>query len=176
MNKSELRHIIRERKRQYSSQQLRSLSLHIIKRIEQHPRLLQAHTVLLYYSLPNEVHTHSLIDKLYKEGKKILLPKVIGDGEMELREYGGKESMHEGAYHIMEPSGPLFTNYKALDLAIVPGMSFDKDGNRLGRGKGYYDRFLVRTPHLYKIGVCFDFQKVVHVPFDQTDIPMNEII
>jgi 5-formyltetrahydrofolate cyclo-ligase len=176
MNKSELRHIIRECKRQYSSQELKSLSLHIIKRIEQHPKMLQANTVLLYYSLPDEVYTHSLIEKLYKERKEILLPKVVGDGEMELRVYEGKGSMHEGAFHIMEPSGLLFTNYKDIDLAIVPGMSFDKDGNRLGRGKGYYDRFLAQAPHLYKIGVCFDFQKVGRVPFDKTDIPMDEII
>ena len=55
-------------------------------------------------------------------------------------------------------------------------MSFDPQGNRLGRGKGYYDRFLAQVPQAYKIGVCFDFQKVELVPTDENDIQMNEVI
>lgn len=176
MNKSELRQMIRNYKRQYSSDELEMLSLEIINRLMHHPKVLEAHNILLYYSLPDEVNTHSLIDNLYKEGKQILLPKVIENGEMELRIYQGKESLHEGSFHIMEPSGPLFHNYNAIDLALVPGMSFDKDGNRLGRGKGYYDKFFARSPRIYKVGVCFDFQKVDHVPFEETDIPMDEIL
>ena len=58
----------------------------------------------------------------------------------------------------------------------MPGMSFDKDGNRLGRGKGYYDRFLTLLPHTYLIGVCFDFQLSDEVPHTDYDIRMNEVI
>ena len=55
-------------------------------------------------------------------------------------------------------------------------MSFDAKGNRLGRGKGYYDRFLEKVPDMYKIGICFDFQKEESIPTEVTDIKMNEII
>ncbi len=176
MNKSELRHIIRERKRQYSSQQLEMLSLSIIERLSRHPKVRTANTILLYYSLPDEVNTHSLIKKLFKENKTILLPKVVSDGNMEIRVYTGEDSLVKGAFQIMEPSGPIYIKYDTIDLAIIPGMSFDKKGNRLGRGKGYYDRFLVRVPSLYKIGVCFDFQKTENVPCESTDVTMNEVL
>ena len=55
-------------------------------------------------------------------------------------------------------------------------MAFDDSGHRLGRGKGYYDRFLVNLPHCYKIGMCFDFQRVEHVPCESTDIAVDEVI
>lgn len=176
MNKSELRHIIRERKRQYSSQQLGILSLSITERLSQHPKVRSANTILLYYSLPDEVNTHSLVEKLYRENKTILLPKVIADGNMEIRVYAGEDSLVKGAFHIMEPAGALFTKYDTIDLAIIPGMSFDDKGNRLGRGKGYYDRFLARVPSLYKIGLCFDFQKTENVPCEPTDVAMDEVL
>ncbi|MGI6242852.1 MAG: 5-formyltetrahydrofolate cyclo-ligase [Prevotella sp.] len=176
MDKSELRHIIRERKRQYSSQQLEMLSLPIIERLNQHPKVRNAGTILLYYSLPDEVNTHSLIKELYKENKTILLPKVVDEGKLEIRVYTGETSMVMGAFQIMEPTGPLFTEYNTIDLAIIPGMSFDKRGNRLGRGKGYYDRFLAHVPSLYKIGLCFDFQKTEKVPAELTDIAMDEVL
>ena len=76
----------------------------------------------------------------------------------------------------MEPSGELFTHYDSIDVAIIPGMAFDAGGNRLGRGKGYYDRLLARIPDVYKIGICFDFQKVESVPADINDIKMDEVI
>ena len=55
-------------------------------------------------------------------------------------------------------------------------MAFDRAKHRLGRGKGYYDRFLSNVPNIYKIGVCFDFQKVDNVPSDDFDIPMDEVL
>ena len=76
----------------------------------------------------------------------------------------------------MEPDGPLFSDYDAIDVAIIPGMSFDAEGNRLGRGKGYYDRFLAQASSVYKLGICFDFQKVEHVPHTPTDIVMDEVL
>lgn len=176
MKKSELRQIIRERKRQYSSEQLEVLSLAVIGRLMAHPKVVDAHCILLYYSLPDEVNTHQLAETLREQGKQVLLPKVTGDGTMEIRRYEGRQSMTEGDFHIMEPSGAIFTDYAAIDLAIVPGMSFDAAGNRLGRGKGYYDRFFALAPALYKIGICFDFQKTDHVPCETTDIAMDEVL
>lgn len=70
-----------------------------------------------------------------------MLPVVNGD-DMELKVYSGKECMHKGSYNIYEPQGETFTDLVSIDAAIIPGVSFDRHGNRLGRGKGYYDRFL----------------------------------
>ncbi len=138
--------------------------------------MAEAQTVMLYCSLPDEVDTHGLIDTLYGEGKTVVLPVVTGESEMELRVYHGADSLRRGAFDILEPVGERFTDYESIDLAVIPGMAFDDSGHRLGRGKGYYDRFLVNLPHCYKIGMCFDFQRVEHVPCESTDIAVDEVI
>ncbi len=178
MNKSELRKEIKSRKRQYSSSQLEELSLSVLSRLSQNERLQEAHTVLMYYSLPDEVNTHAYIDSLVEQGKRVLLPVVIDVENMIIREYTGKQDLREGAYHIQEPIGKIFPKekYQEIEVGIIPGMGFDNMGNRLGRGKGYYDRFLKEVPDMYKIGICFEFQKVEAVPTEQTDVRMNEII
>ena len=178
MNKKELRNIIRERQRQFSGQQLEELSLLVLDRLRRNTRLQQARSILLYYSLPDEVNTHRFIDSLVASGKKVLLPEVIDDRNMVLREYCGRADLREGAYHIMEPAGTLFPphRYSEIDVAIIPGMAFDTQGNRLGRGKAYYDRFLPKIPGAYRIGIAFPFQLLSQIPTEETDIAMNAIV
>lgn len=165
MSKKELRQLIRQRKRQFTQQELGELSLAVVGRLSAHKRMAEA-----------QVDTHGLIDTLYGEGKTVVLPVVTGEGEMELRVYHGADSLRRGAFDILEPVGERFTDYESIDLAVIPGMAFDDSGHRLGRGKGYYDRFLVNLPHCYKIGMCFDFQRVEHVPCESTDIAVDEVI
>lgn len=201
MDKQELRKEIRNRKRQFSQDQLGELSLSAISKLRKHPKVMAAHTLLLYYSLPDEVNTHEWIDELVTEGKRVLLPVVVNDKDMVIREYTGKHDLAEGSFHIMEPIGKLFLEekYPEIEVAIIPGMSFDDGGHRLGRGKGYYDRFLTKLrgmevdksgtevdksdtedknlgTEVYKIGVCFGFQKLQEIPFESHDILMNEVI
>lgn len=201
MDKQELRKEIRNRKRQFSQDQLGELSLSAISKLRKHPKVMAAHTLLLYYSLPDEVNTHEWIDELVTEGKRVLLPVVVNDKDMVIREYTGKHDLAEGSFHIMEPIGKLFPEekYPEIEVAIIPGMSFDDGGHRLGRGKGYYDRFLTKLrgtevdksgtevdksdtedknlgTEVYKIGVCFGFQKLQEIPFESHDILMNEVI
>ncbi len=176
MLKSELREAMRNKKRQFSQQQLEELSLPIMGRFLAHERMRTAHTVLMYYSLPDEVNTHKAILELIKRRKQVLLPTVIDGGKMVVRKFEGIQDLREGRFHIMEPTGLPFTDYQAIDLIAVPGMAFSSSGNRLGRGKGYYDRFLAQVPQVYKIGVCFDFQKVETIPTEPTDIPMDEVL
>ena len=116
------------------------------------------------------------LTKLAGQGKTVLLPRVISDTDMELRRYTGRQDLQPGAYGILEPVGELFTDYEKIDVAIVPGMAFDAEGHRLGRGKGYYDRFLSRVPYIYKIGLCFAWQMVEQIPCDEHDILMDEVI
>lgn len=174
--KSALRSLVRSMKQQYSTEQLQTMSESVIRKLLAHPTVVAAKTIMMYYSLPDEVNTRDAIDELVKRGKTLLLPVVTGEGEMELRLYHSQEDLHEGAFHIMEPIGPLFTDYATIDVAIVPGMAFDTRGNRLGRGKGYYDRFLPRLSKTYKIGICFPFQKLPGIPTEPTDIRMDELI
>jgi 5-formyltetrahydrofolate cyclo-ligase len=176
MFKKEIREEIRNRKRQFTSSQLDEMSLAVLCRLLSHPRIKSAQTVLMYYSLPDEVNTHQAVDELVKEGKQVLLPVVKGENELELRIYHDRSDLCEGSFHIMEPTGTIFNDYSKIDAAVVPGMGFDKDCNRLGRGKGYYDRLLAKIPDVYKIGICFDFQKVESLPTGKYDIKMDEVL
>lgn len=161
-----------------SKQQLRRLirASHPLTKLSRHPRLAEARIVLLYSALPDEVPTLPLLNRLTTEGKTVLLPRVVSDTDMELRRYTGPNDLEPGAFGIMEPTGELFTDYDLIDVAVVPGMAFDREGHRLGRGKGYYDRFLAQLPHIYKIGICFPFQLVDKVPADAHDMLMDEVV
>lgn len=174
MHKAELRHLIRQRKQAFSRQQLEEWSLDIIAHLKQEPHFQQARTVLLYYALPDEVDTHDLLTAL--NDKTVLLPCVIDDENMEIRYYQGAEDLRAGAFGIMEPCGQQFTDYQQIDVAVIPGIAFDRQGNRLGRGRGYYDRFLSRVPYIYKIGLCFPFQLTDEVAAEDNDIRMDVVI
>ena len=170
MTKQELRRHIRTLKQQYLTGGQTPCEVCVTS------HLASSHTILLYNALSDEVPTQALMDQLVAQGKTVLLPCVINDTDMELRRYTGPQDLQTGSFGIQEPTGELFTDYDAIDVAIVPGMAFDAEGHRLGRGKGYYDRFLSRVPHLYKIGLCFSWQLVDHVPCDEHDIVMDEVI
>ncbi len=149
-------------------------SAEILAALEAHPAFRAASTVLLYYSLPDEVNTHDFVSK-WSHDKRILLPVVKGN-DLELRIYTCPEDMAAGAFGIEEPVGKAFTDYASIDFVAVPGVAFDRQGNRLGRGKGYYDRLLPRIPSAYKAGICFPYQMVEEVPTEPSDIPMDSII
>jgi 5-formyltetrahydrofolate cyclo-ligase len=170
-----LRQYIRTLKHQYSDTQLCMMSQEIMSRLLEEERIKRARTILLYHSLADEVNTHRLVDFLAKD-KTILLPKVVSADTMTLHIYHDSQDLQIGAYGIMEPTGPLFTKYDSIDVAVIPGMAFDRDNNRLGRGKGYYDRLLIQIPNTYKIGLCFDFQYLDKIPSDIYDVKMDKVL
>lgn len=172
-SKQELRKRIIELKKQQS---VESMTLHSVKALttlEDLPIFKGAKTILLYHALKDEVQTAAFINK-WREKKTILLPVVEGDF-LKLKIYNDKDSLSIGAYGIEEPSGKDFTDYNSIDLAIIPGMSFDKKGNRLGRGKGYYDRLLPNID-AYKIGLCYQFQISEYIPTETHDKLMDAIL
>ena len=152
------------------------MSLTVVERLKANSRFSHARTLFIYSSLSDEVDTTTLLDSLALCGKTVVLPKVVDAENMELRLYTGKQDLAMGSYGIMEPTGKLFTTLHDIDVAVIPGMAFDRNGHRLGRGKGYYDRMLVQIPQAYKIGICFNFQLVDEVPSDCHDIIMDEVI
>jgi 5-formyltetrahydrofolate cyclo-ligase len=172
--KKELRTIIRALKSQYD---LASLSAEICNKVLALASWQEAGTMLLYYPLPDEVDVRPLITVAFESGKRVLLPVVKGE-DLELRLYEGEDSLRKGAFGIMEPTGETFAeeNYDEIQLALVPGMAFDKAGHRLGRGKGYYDRLLPKLKKAKLTGVCFHFQLVDEVPAEPHDISVAEIL
>ena len=170
--KKQLRKQIKEEKRSHTAEVLMAKSSALLAQLEKHPRFIASKTILCYYSLGDEVQTHAFVEKWHTT-KKILLPVVVGD-ILELRHYTGKDCLVEGAFHIEEPAGENFTGFDEIELGIIPGISFDRQGNRLGRGKGYYDKLLPKL-HAYNIGICYQFQAREEIPCEPFDKPMNEV-
>lgn len=172
--KNQIRKNIKELKKQFSLDLKKQKSEKIFSQLEKLNVFLQANTVMLYWSMNDEVFTHDFILKWHPE-KKIILPSVKGD-ELELKVFEGIENLSSGeSFGIEEPTGEVYSNQNEIDLIIVPGVAFDKQNNRLGRGKAYYDK-LLKTSKAMKIGVCFDFQLLDSVPVDQYDVKMDLVI
>ena len=172
MDKKELRSHIKTLKKQQSKEQLLEQSVQILAKLEQHPDFVKADKVMLYSALPDEVQTQAFLEKWHLM-KTIILPTVVGDDIIPV-EYGKDTSFAVGDFNILEPQNEPYTD--DFDLIIVPGVAFDRNGNRLGRGKGYYDRFLCHHMDVKRIGICFDFQLVDEVPSEPFDIRMDEVI
>lgn len=170
--KPELRSIIRLMKKSRFPDELNEMSRQIMSKLERHPAFKKAQKILLYASLPDEVRTLEFIEK-WRSRKQIVLPTVRGDDIIPVA-LNPDTPFVIGDFNILEPDSAPYTG--DFDLIVVPGMAFDAQGNRLGRGKGYYDRFLAQHAHVPAIGVCFDFQKVPHVPTEKTDFRMSEIV
>ncbi|MDD3663009.1 MAG: 5-formyltetrahydrofolate cyclo-ligase [Candidatus Pacebacteria bacterium] len=172
--KIELRKLIKELKKAYSFEQKKEMSKPIWKEIEKKDWFKNSNIVLAYWSMKDELYTHDFVIKWYKE-KTILLPCVEGD-ILKLRQFEGIESMKEGeAFSIMEPTGKKFEDIGLIDLMIIPAVAFDKNNNRLGRGKGFYDRLLENNNSL-KVGVCFPFQFLEKIPAEEFDVKMDYVI
>lgn len=172
MDKKTLRQEIRALKKNYSREQLIFQSDSIMSKLEVHPDFSKCQIVMLYASLPDEVNTMSFIDK-WKTKKRIILPTVVGDDIIPV-ELTAESQMVEGDFHILEPENRPYEG--PIDLIVVPGMAFDREGHRLGRGRGYYDRFLKKYPKVKTIGICFDFQLLEQIPLEPHDQVVGEVI
>lgn len=176
MTKQELRRQMRAEKNRRTPDELHAMSERLVRCVLSLQEVKTAHIVLTYASLRDEVETDALLEALVKAGKTVLLPKVLDGERMEARRYTGRQDLREGAFHIMEPVGVPFSSLDEIDLAIIPGMAFTPDGRRLGRGKGYYDRFLSQLPEsAFRLGLCFPFQVVADIPTEPHDMRMNRI-
>lgn len=130
----------------------------------------RARRVMFYHSLPDELSTLWCLDAI--KDKELFLPRMIGD-DLEVVAYENG-NLHAGNFNVSEPDGESVAP-ETLDLIVVPGVAFDVELNRLGRGKGYYDRLLARTTAI-KVGICYDFQLLDSVPSEEYDIKMDIVI
>jgi 5-formyltetrahydrofolate cyclo-ligase len=172
MEKKELRTLIKTLKKQHTKEQLLEQSEQILAKLERHPDFIKAEKVMLYSALPDEVQTQAFLEKWHLK-KTIILPTVVGDDIIPV-EFGKDTAFAVGDFNILEPQNEPYTG--DFDLIVVPGVAFDRKGNRIGRGRGYYDRFLSKHLNVKRIGICFDFQLVDEVPTEPFDILMDEVI
>ena len=146
-----------------------------IKMLEKYPEFVEARTVFCYISAHGEVDTYKVIQELLKD-KKVLVPYCINEeGDMIACPINSLKDLKEGKFKIPEPESPEEFPKEKIDFVIVPGVAFDKNGYRLGYGKGYYDRFLDGiTP--FKLGVCQREFFLEEVPHGKFDIKMDNVI
>lgn len=173
--KQQLREKIALLKKQYEDCQLADWSGLIMNKLENIKLFKEAKCIAVYSALPGEVQTFSFIERHYRE-KLLLLPRVSGD-DLLLLPYSGRKSVSVGAFGILEPIlGPDCRSRESeADLIIVPGMAFDRTLNRLGRGRGFYDR-LLSAMDVPKIGICYSFQLFDRIPIEHFDKKMDLII
>lgn len=172
MNKKELRKSIKRLIADMSIEEKMIEAQYVFSHIENSDIFKNSKNIMLFASLPDEIPTHSTIEQ-WAKNKNIYLPRVNGDDLEIIKYYPG--ILHKGSYDIMEPEGNDTVSPEILDLIIVPGVAFDRKGNRLGRGKGFYDRFLAQT-HATTVAVCFDCQLVDKIPTEPHDLPAQFIV
>ena len=179
--KHKIRHEIRHKIKACSELEKSRKSDIIKNKLFELEEFKKAKVVMFYVSLKDEVNTLSMIDDATKTGKRVCIPVIFREdkrliaGEIKDR-VKDLERQHFGIFqpmagHVREV--PL----ENIDLVVVPGVAFDKNNMRLGRGHGYYDRFLSLLPDRTKtIGLAFDFQVVENLPKDSHDIPVWKTI
>ncbi len=172
LSKEAIRREVKEQWRTLSHEQRQRTSCLLWQQLEGLQPFASATDVMLFHSLPDEVDTSCVLHKGHSS-KQLWLPAIV-DNELEVRPYNSTSELTVGAYGISEPTTsahPLPHNI----VVVVPAVAFDRLGNRLGRGKGYYDRFLADKEAL-KIGVGLDFQLYDQLPTQPHDIAMDIVV
>lgn len=172
MEKSEIRRKIRNMRRMLSDMEKQSAAEEVFARLEKTAAFMMADTILMYHSLPDELSTIRFLKK-WHDRKRFFLPRVNGVN-LDILPY--EESRLElGSFHIEEPTGHDVADVDEIELMIVPAVAFDRKGNRLGRGKGFYDRLLA-SAKATKVGVGYEFQLLDSLPVEPHDVAMDMVI
>ncbi|MDP8253110.1 MAG: 5-formyltetrahydrofolate cyclo-ligase [Candidatus Kaelpia aquatica] len=154
-------------------------SLRIRERLFLNPKFQKANIIMSYVSKSYEVDTWTIIEKSLEMGKKIAVPYVLkGEKLMFPSLVLDCKELVRGPYEIYQPHPDNIrrVDLSRLDLLLVPGLAFDKAGNRLGHGEGYYDRFLKKTPYTYSLGLSYEFQVIDCLPISEFDRPVSSLI
>lgn len=131
--------------------------------------------ILIYFPIKSEPDTLLIIKDALDNNKFVFLPKVLSDDTMNFYKIDSLEDLSAGSFGISEPETDVEYNNQPA-ICIVPGLAFDGNGNRLGYGKGYYDRFLYNRKNIVKAGFCPECNYVDSLPSEDTDITMDYII
>lgn len=176
MNKDELRALIRTKRREMTADEVLSKSARIQKQLFSFDKYVNAKTVMLYVSAFNEPSTIEIIKDAIEYEKRVVLPVSDTATETIVLSYlDSLDDLEKGAYGILEPKVIKPADTADIDFILVPGLAFDRRGNRMGFGKGYYDKLLCKTC-AEKTALCYEFQLFDEINADDHDIPMNTII
>ena len=175
MNKSELRAYIRSKKRAMTEEQIarKSEALRVLFTASECYKA--AKTIYGYMPYNQEVRTVPMLEQALRDGKRVAVPKCYGD-EMRFIYLDDLTQVEKGYAGIPEPiaDGPVADDETAL--VLMPGLAFTEDGQRIGYGGGFYDRFLSREPNHPTAALCFDFQMVEEIPTEEFDIPVDLVL
>jgi 5-formyltetrahydrofolate cyclo-ligase len=180
MNKGEMRSAMKKLLGGIAETDLRKRSARIARRLERTQAWKRSGTLLCFLSMPHEMDTTSVITSARAQGKTVAVPRIEGNDICFVVMPPDAGPLSRDRWGIPEPDSawPLLDLARAGDVLVaVPGLAFDRQGNRLGRGKGYFDRFLAGARRIAKsvtaLGVCFSEQLVGAVPHGDSDQPLD---
>ncbi|HLC51885.1 MAG TPA: 5-formyltetrahydrofolate cyclo-ligase [Candidatus Nanoarchaeia archaeon] len=158
------------------SNQVIDLSQQVSRKLVENQLFGQASVIFFYAAINNEVNLSYAVEKALQAGKRVVFPRVVNDCLRLYSVFNSKNDLEPGYAKILEPKTSLpEIQLSELDLILVPGIAFDKNGNRVGYGKGHFDRFLEHLTKT-KIGIAYDFQVVDFIPAESHDIIMDYIL
>lgn len=175
MNKTELRNLIRAKKRAMSPEEIQSRSEKLAQLFFASDLYRNARTIYGYLPYNQEVRTIPMLEQALKDGKRVAVPKCYGD-EMKFIYMEDLHLVEKGYAGIPEPvaDGPVGDDPHAL--VLMPGLAFDPQGHRIGYGGGFYDKFLAREPDHPTLALCYDFQMLPHLDTEAFDIPVDCVL
>jgi 5-formyltetrahydrofolate cyclo-ligase len=174
--KLQLRREIAEKRKALDARWLEIASARIVENIKTLDSFQPSKNVALYMAIAGEVDLDALFSICWKMGKLTCIPVFNAESNLyEMAEVSAKTQYRIGNYGIREPISPTPVSMAAIDLIAVPGVAFDRNGNRLGRGGGYYDH-LLKGFSGFVAAVTFDFQIRPHVPFEAHDEPVDALV
>ncbi|MBS6466113.1 MAG: glutamate-5-semialdehyde dehydrogenase [Clostridium sp.] len=173
-NKKMTRNTIKEMRLALKKEEVMECSKACVSKVLQFPELIEAKTVCVYMPTGNEIDTIEIIRYCKENGKRLAAPRVNGD-TMEFYYFTDETDMEQGAYDIWEPTGTEAVEDEE-SLVIMPGVAFDLSCNRIGYGKGYYDRYLSAHPHMKKVALAYDFQIVGRIKREVHDVRPDVVV
>ena len=173
-NKKMTRNTIKEMRLALNKEEVKERSEACVSKVLQFPELIEAKTVCVYMPAGNEIDTAEIIRYCKENGKRLAAPRVNGD-TMEFYYFTDETDMKQGAYDIWEPTGTEAVEDEE-SLVIMPGVAFDLSCNRIGYGKGYYDRYLSAHPHMKKVALAYDFQIVGRIKREVHDVRPDVVV
>ena len=178
MEKAEARRHIRQLVERLTPTERAANSKAIRARFGQLEEVCAAQAIMGFMPMPDELDTRPILADLLAQGKRVYLPKSsIGDRRIIPLRLTDLDALHEGAYGILEPDLEETCLSSDLDIVLVPARAFDRHGNRLGRGAGFYDRFMSDAGfRALRCGVAFACQVLPQVPHDDHDLPVHILV
>jgi len=177
--KQAIRQAIQEIRDLIPSEERKTKTQEIAERFYCLKEYCDAKNILLYYPFRSEIDTTVIITRAIADGKRVILPRVSGK-ELELFYVKDiKKDLKPGTYGIMEPDRDLCVPAKYIepDIAVVPGVGFDRHKNRLGYGGGFYDRLMPKlSKNIQKIALCFQVQIIDCIPSFAHDVRVDKVI